>query len=222
LLIDLVGLVFGLWRKDVIFEQGGFSTQTSTEDIEMTFGLHDLFRNKKGDYSIITMPDPVTWTEVPSSFGDLFRQRERWQRAMIETFFKYKKMLLNPRFGSVGMFGMPYYFLYEILGPFVEIYGYGLIFIAIFYRLINIQEFFLFIVVSVGFSALISLFALFLEQYDYNTFTFWELPKLILLAITEFIWYRQFTDLARITATFNVLRGKKDWRSPERKGKNEF
>lgn len=209
---------FGLWRKDVIFEQGGFDPGTSTEDIEMTFALHHLFRDRDEDYSIVNLPDPVTWTEAPETFGDLFRQRERWQRAMIETFFKYKRMFFNPRFGTVGLLGMPYYFFYEILGPFFEIYGYILILIAIFYKFLNPVEFVLFLAVSIGYSAFISLIGLFLEQYDYDTFSFSDLPKLIILALLEPFWYRQYIDFARITATFNVLRGKKEWRGPVRKG----
>lgn len=209
---------FGLWRKDALEERRGFSTTTTHEDIEMTFGLHHKFRKERRDYAIVSMADPVTWTEVPGTLRALMKQRERWQRVVIETFWRYKRMLLNPRYGAVGMLGMPYYLIYEILGPYVELSAYLLVAVAYFLNFLSLPEFLLFLVVSVGLSAYVSLLGLAIEQYNYNTFRTSELPRLVLLALVEPIFYRQTIDLARSIAIVNVIRGRREWSSPERKG----
>ena len=51
----------------------------------------------------------------------LVAQRERWQRVILETWWANRRMLLNPRYGTVGMLGMPFYLLSEIVAPLFEI-----------------------------------------------------------------------------------------------------
>ena len=51
----------------------------------------------------------------------LVSQRERWQRVILETWWANRRMFLNPRYGTVGMLGMPFYFLSEIVAPLFEI-----------------------------------------------------------------------------------------------------
>jgi hypothetical protein len=42
-------------------------------------------------------------------------------------------MLFNPRYGRLGLLAMPYFFLFEALGPVVEVLGYLLL--PVFYLL---------------------------------------------------------------------------------------
>ena len=69
------------------------------------------------------MTDPVAWTECPESLRDLGRQRERWQRGLTEVLIRHRKMLLNPRYGRIGLLAFPNYFFLEMLGPIIELGG---------------------------------------------------------------------------------------------------
>ena len=67
------------------------------------------------------MLEVVAVTEAPENTRNLIRQRARWQRVINETLWRYRRMILNPRYGTVGLVGLPYYVFYEGLVPFVEL-----------------------------------------------------------------------------------------------------
>ena len=54
----------------------------------------------------------------------LGRQRDRWQRGLMQVLSRHRTMLLNPRYGRVGMLAFPYFFFLEGWGPLVEMAGY--------------------------------------------------------------------------------------------------
>ncbi|MEZ5341897.1 MAG: glycosyltransferase family 2 protein [Acidimicrobiales bacterium] len=41
------------------------------------------------------MPDPVAWTEAPESARVLARQRNRWQRGLMDVLLRHKKMIFQ-------------------------------------------------------------------------------------------------------------------------------
>ena len=63
------------------------------------------------------LANPVAWTEAPDSMRVLSRQRNRWQRGLMDVLLRHKRMLFNPRYGSAGLLSMPYYFVVEFLWP---------------------------------------------------------------------------------------------------------
>src|SRR2546427_598433 len=63
------------------------------------------------------------WTEIPSSLRVLGRQRRRWSRGLAELLWKHRRMIGNPRYGRVGLLGLPYYVVFEALAPVVELGG---------------------------------------------------------------------------------------------------
>ena len=58
---------------------------------------------------------------APRRSRSLISQRARWQRVITETVWHYRRMLFNPRYGSVGLVGMPFYVLVEVLAPIFEV-----------------------------------------------------------------------------------------------------
>jgi cellulose synthase/poly-beta-1,6-N-acetylglucosamine synthase-like glycosyltransferase len=103
---------FGLWRRDVILEMGGFSPAFSCEDIEMTFRIHERFLREGRAYRILSLPNLVAQTEGPTSIRSLVSQRARWQRVTLETLWHYRRMLGRRQYRAVGMLGVPYYVLF--------------------------------------------------------------------------------------------------------------
>ena len=111
----IISGAFGLFRRDAVLEAGGYRTSTVGEDMELVVRMHRLWREAKRRYQIVFVPEPVCWTEVPETLRVLKRQRNRWQRGTVDSIGMHKRMLLNPRYGVVGLFGMPYFFLFEML-----------------------------------------------------------------------------------------------------------
>ena len=49
------------------------------------------------------VPDPVEWAETPTTLRALGRQRERWQRGFSDVMWRHRRLLLNPRYGVLGL-----------------------------------------------------------------------------------------------------------------------
>lgn len=209
---------FGMWRKDVVYELGGFSTETTHEDIEFTFRVHRHFLTKKKPYSIVFMPDPVVWTEVPASSKTLYGQRKRWQRVVDEVAWIYRDMMLRPRYGWLGMMGYPYLVIFEIFGPFMEVAAYAFTVYLLLLGTVSVNILIAFMTFSFGLNTLTTVSGLLVEQTLFKTYPLRTLPRLFVYAILLSFGYRQFVSLARIAAMPEFLLGRKTWRRVPRRG----
>ena len=72
---------------------------------------------------VVFVPDPVAWTEAPESARVLGRQRDRWHRGLADTLWRHRRLLLNPRYGPLGLVSYPYFLFIELLAPLVEVFG---------------------------------------------------------------------------------------------------
>src|SRR5688500_6750284 len=97
--------------------------------MEIIVRLHRRTHERDDPGKIIFVPDPVCCTQVPSDWKSLLRQRDRWQRGLIESLWMHRGMFLNPRYGEAGLIGMPFYVLFEAFGPIFEMLGYVVLFI---------------------------------------------------------------------------------------------
>ncbi|MEM5516305.1 glycosyltransferase family 2 protein [Henriciella sp. AS95] len=131
--LTIISGAFGLFRRASVIEVGGYSNGTVGEDMELVVKLHKHLRQQKRDYRIAYIAEPICWTEAPEDLRTLRRQRERWLRGSLETFFRHKDMFLNPRYGRVGSLGFANILMVDVLGPVVEIMGY--ILIPLFYAM---------------------------------------------------------------------------------------
>ena len=122
----IISGAFGLFRRDVCVEVGGYDPTTVGEDAELVLRLHRHQRDRGEPCRITFFPDPICWTECPEDLGTLVRQRDRWQRGLIEMIARHRQMLLRPRYGRIGCLAMPYFIVFELLGPTIECFGYAL------------------------------------------------------------------------------------------------
>ncbi|MEO7864814.1 MAG: glycosyltransferase family 2 protein, partial [Sphingomicrobium sp.] len=86
--LTVISGAFGLFRRRLALEVGGYSHGTVGEDMELVIKLHRHMRLQKKPYRIEFIPEPVCWTEAPENLTILGRQRARWQRGALETFAK--------------------------------------------------------------------------------------------------------------------------------------
>src|SRR5215213_1058425 len=107
--------------------------------MELSTRMHRTLRENNRHYRISFVPDPIAWTEVPDTLRVLRRQRDRWHRGLMDTLVRHRKMLLNPRYGTVGLLAMPYFFLFEFLGPVVELLGYIAVPLSLLFGFLDIE-----------------------------------------------------------------------------------
>jgi len=201
---------FGVWRRDILYDTGGYSAEFTCEDMELTFRAREYaFINRGKNYFIETMPYHVGWTEGPSNIRSLVSQRERWQRVINETVIKYRHMLCNPGYGAFAFFTLPYFVLYEMLGVFFEVASIGFVAFGYFLGVLDIKVFFAFLALMLLSQCLISLVSILVFVKSQRIFRMRYLAYLMLLSALEFFWYRWILSIAKIIGTYKFLRGQR-------------
>jgi cellulose synthase/poly-beta-1,6-N-acetylglucosamine synthase-like glycosyltransferase len=215
----IISGAFGIFRREMVLAAGGLDHKTIGEDMELCVRLHRRCREDGTPYRLVFLPDPVCWTEVPESRKILGNQRNRWQRGLFQVLNYHRHMIGNPKYGIIGLFALPYYVLFEALGPIIEVSGYLITAVALYYGLINWRYAELMFLLSVVYGALISLAAVALEEVSYRRYRrLSDLLMLIVLGIVENFGYRQLTAWWRLKGTWDFLRGKGGWGAMTRKG----
>lgn len=215
----IISGAFGVFRRDAVIEVGGFRHDTIGEDMEIVARLHRRWKDQGKPYRIVFQPDPVCWTEAPESLKILSSQRNRWQRGTCQVLTYHLAMLLNPKYGSVGLFAMPYFLIFEAAGPIIEASGYVVTALAIAFGLIDVVFAQLLFLCAVVFGALISLTAVLLEEMSYRRYP--KVRHLLLLAalgVIENFGYRQLTTWWRLRGVIDSFRKKQGWGAMTRKG----
>lgn len=215
----IVSGAFGLFRREALLEIGGFDTATIGEDMEVVVRLHRIRREQGKPYRVVFRPDPVCWTEAPERLGLLARQRNRWQRGTCQVLRRHSKMMFNPRYGVIGMVAMPYYLLFEALGPIIEAVGYVVTIVAVLLGFMDWRFAELLFLVAVCYGALISVAAIVLEEVSFHRYP--RVADLLLLAalgVAENFGYRQLTTWWRLRGIVDFARGRSGWGAMERRG----
>jgi cellulose synthase/poly-beta-1,6-N-acetylglucosamine synthase-like glycosyltransferase len=215
----IISGAFGLFRREAALRAGGYRTDTVGEDMELVVRFHRQAREEGRDYRIIYTPDPICYTEVPSDWTTLRRQRNRWHRGLWEVLWNHRAMLFNPRYGRLGLVAMPYFLFFEALAPVVEMMGYFLLPVFYFLGFIHIEFAILFFLLALGYGVLLSQLAVGLETLLLQRYPrVWDRILLFLLAFLEALGYRQVLAWERFWATFQVLRKRGQWGEMRRKG----
>lgn len=208
----IVSGAFGAFKKDAVIEVGGYAKNTIGEDMELIVKMHDYFLRNKRKYRIKFVPDPVCWTQAPETLKDLRSQRRRWHIGLMDSLLKHKRMFFNPRYKQIGLIAVPYFWLFEMMGPVIEIIGYVMIPLAYIFGLLNLKYFLLFFAASILYGILLSLGAILLEEYTFNKYpTLKQLMKLSLYGVLENFGYRQLTTLYRIEGIVKFRKMKHSW-----------
>lgn len=208
----IISGAFGIFKRDPVIEVGGYRSDTVGEDMELVVRLHRWAYETKTPYSIQYSMDSVCWTQVPNDWKTLLKQRNRWQRGLIETLINHHKIFLNPKYGRIGMFAMPYFWFFEALTPIIEIFGY---FLTIFFWLtgtLNKDFAFLFIALAILVGSLSSLTAFTIEVFMSSRYANINTRLVLMLtSILENFGYRQLISFERLKASFQVWHKKGKW-----------
>jgi cellulose synthase/poly-beta-1,6-N-acetylglucosamine synthase-like glycosyltransferase len=163
-------------------------------------------------YKIKFIPDPVCWTEAPEQMKILEGQRNRWQRGLMESLFKYKHLLFNKDYGFLGKFAFPFNFLLEMFSPVFEFVGYITVVLSLVLGILNFEFALIFFTVSVFFGVVISMSTIILEELSFRRFPkIKHLFLLILYGCLENFGYRQLHAYWRFKGFIDYFKGEKTW-----------
>ncbi len=87
--VYIVGGAAAAYRRKTIVDLGGFDESIITEDIELSTRLQD------NGYHVRYAADAIVYTEGPSDFNGLCRQRLRWKFGRLLTFYKYRHLFFS-------------------------------------------------------------------------------------------------------------------------------
>jgi cellulose synthase/poly-beta-1,6-N-acetylglucosamine synthase-like glycosyltransferase len=215
----IISGAFGLFRKDIVLACDGYKPDTVGEDMELVTRMHRYMYENGLPYRVVFVPDPVCWTEAPETLKILGRQRNRWHRGLLDTLLIHRSMMFKRRFGVIGLFSMPYYLFFELLGPVIETLGYVFVVSSYLFGLVHLRILALFFVVAIIYGMLFSVGAVLLEEISFHRYPrARDLFKLIVFAVLENFGYRQLTVLWRIKGLWDYFRGVKTWGTMQRTG----
>ena len=217
----IISGAFGLFDRLSVIEAGGYKTETVAEDMELVIRLHRLYAEKKEKYKIKFVPDPICWTEGPEDLNSLRTQRIRWHRGLCETMWMNLGLCFKRGSGLAGWLAYPFWFIFEMWGPVIEIGGYVFIGLGFWLGFVSPQIFLIFFILAIGVGVLISVLALLLEEISFHIYP--KISHSVLLffaAVLENFGYRQLNSYWRLVGLLKWLTGagKGEWGTIKRKG----
>jgi poly-beta-1,6-N-acetyl-D-glucosamine synthase len=215
----LISGAFGLFKRDIAIEAGGYNHKTVGEDMELVVRMRTYMHEQNRKYKVSYIPDPLCWTEAPASYRILGRQRNRWARGTFETLKIHRRVFFNPRYGVMGMLSYPFWFFYEWLAPFVEFGGLCFFLVLVILGKVNWMFFLILLAAVYCFAIFISMFSLLAEERSFFKYTYKrDVLKMIFTALIEPFWFHPRVVWWSIKGNFDLIKGKKSWGEMTRQG----
>lgn len=215
----LISGAFGMFHKATVIKAGGYNHNTVGEDMELLVRMRRMMYEEKKPCKVAFIPDPLCWTEAPQTWSILNKQRNRWTRGTAETLMLHRKMILNRRYGVLGMISLPAWVLFEWLAPLIEFFGIIFFICLVLLGYANWMYFFSFLGLVYTFAIMISVFAILFEERSYQQYKRpRHMLRLILSALLEPFFYHPLTVWAAVKGNYDLLTGKKSWGEMTRAG----
>jgi cellulose synthase/poly-beta-1,6-N-acetylglucosamine synthase-like glycosyltransferase len=227
----IISGAFGIFRRDVLVQVGGLATDCIGEDAELVVRIHRWLGDNRIDGRVVFVGEPVAWTEAPEDPQALRKQRRRWHRGLTEIMGRHRGMLLRPRYGVIGLVTMPWFLLFELLAPFVELFGF--VFFALVVALFGLERVgalpgdlvdpwlvAALFAASVLYATLTTLATLLAEEISYRKYSgLRDLLTSVRAAVEENFGYRQLNAWWRVAGSIEAVRRvRPEWGDMKRKG----
>jgi biofilm PGA synthesis N-glycosyltransferase PgaC len=214
----IISGAFGLFKKDTVIAVGGYDHSTMGEDMELVVKLHEYCVLNDIPYCIKYATDAICWSQAPERLRDLCKQRKRWHLGLFQSMWKHRIMLFNPKFGAVGIISYFYFLVYELLSPFIEIFGVASMIVAFAVDLINVPFMLLFFLIYAIFGCVLTLTVFFARTQTIDLeISVGDVVKAVLLCFFEICVLRFVLAFVRATAFVGYKKKKLNWGRIERK-----
>ncbi|HQW84862.1 MAG TPA: glycosyltransferase, partial [Ferruginibacter sp.] len=111
--ITVIPGAIGVFRKEAIINAGYFTTDTLAEDCDLTMRLH------RCGYKIANCNNAISYTEAPETMKQFLKQRFRWSFGVMQSFWKHRDAVFNPKYKNFGMIALPNILIFQIILPFL-------------------------------------------------------------------------------------------------------
>lgn len=202
----IISGAFTIFLTKPVIEAGGFKP-TVADDLEIILRLNRMMRATKTPYKMTYLPDPVAWTEGPSTFDEIGRQRLNWHRGLLECLWFHKSVFLNPKYGRFGLIVYPYLMYAEAVEPVVEALGIIYIIAGLFFNAINTIGLIFLLFIIYFFTVCFTIICMLIEELTFNRFD--EKRSIFLLiyySLIENLGYRQLNLWWRLKGMWDFFK----------------
>jgi cellulose synthase/poly-beta-1,6-N-acetylglucosamine synthase-like glycosyltransferase len=216
----IVAGAFGVFRTDLVAELGGLDVTSVAEDAELVATLHHRLRAQGRPCRVVIVPRPVCWSEVPENHRDLGQQRRRWAAGLASVLIRHRGAMLRPRFGTFGLLILPYFLVFELLAPFVEVMGWVVVPLGWILGVTDLPFTVAYVLASLGFGVMVSTGALIADEIAFHRYArVADVLALLAAAVLENLGVRQLICVHRIRGTVGeLLRREISWGHHRRTG----
>jgi cellulose synthase/poly-beta-1,6-N-acetylglucosamine synthase-like glycosyltransferase/peptidoglycan/xylan/chitin deacetylase (PgdA/CDA1 family) len=109
--VTVVPGAIGTFRRSALEEAGGLTTDTLAEDCDLTI------RILKAGYAVVNENQAIAMTEAPESVKQFVKQRTRWSFGVMQTFWKHRNVLFNPKYKGLGLWALPNMLIFQFIIP---------------------------------------------------------------------------------------------------------
>ena len=213
----IISGAFGLFKKSVVVDAGGYDVNTIGEDMELVVKLHVFCREHDIPYRIRYATDAICWTQAPEKLSDLCKQRRRWHLGLFQSLMKHRKVFMNPVYGWLGMVSYLYYLLYELLSPVFQVVGWAAMAASAMMGILNWDFMIRFYLMYTMYNAVLTITIFFQRIYTLNLkMSVIDVVKAVIICVLENVFFRLFLEVVRATAFIGYGKRKKQWGSIKR------
>ncbi|HOY30985.1 MAG TPA: glycosyltransferase [Bacteroidales bacterium] len=203
--ITVVPGAIGAFRKQAVIDCGYYATNTMAEDCDITIQMI-----RKG-YKVVSDSAAIAYTEAPLTANMLQRQRLRWNYGILQSFWKHRQCLMNPKYKALGLVALPNMAVFQIFMPLIAPLADVVLLISFIFG--NFGTVLLYYLIFVVFEFIAGVVAFSFEKEKFL--------KLIYLFPQKF-YYRQLMYFVAIKSLFRAVRGGMySWGHISRKGIEE-
>jgi len=214
----IISGAFGLFKRDTVIACGGYDRTTMGEDMELVVKLHEFCMANARPYRIRYASSAICWTQVPERLRDLCTQRRRWHLGLFQSMTRHRGLFGRLDYGPVSFISYLYFLFYELLTPYIELFGLLTVLLAFRMDLINLPFMVLFFLIYAVFGSVMSLTAFFsrIQTIDLSV-SFSDGARAVLLCLFEVTCLRFLMALIRATALWGYRKKKLRWGRIQRK-----
>lgn len=212
----------GLFDKEILIEAGGYDPLSHAEDMDMTTRIVSYMINYNKPYKIEQIPLTCCWTEGPTTFRVLNRQRTRWARGLLQIFTVHRKYLFNKKYKKLGLITFPFIFLFEFMAPIIEFSGYLYTLFLLFFSQLNYNTAWIILLFIYLGGVLLTFCTIWYDVRVNNVYSKREYLRMTILSLLEPILYHPLIVFFSIRGYIDFLTRKNfEWGKMTRQGFNQ-
>jgi biofilm PGA synthesis N-glycosyltransferase PgaC len=201
----IISGAFGIFKTAILKHIGGYEKFSKGEDFELVTRIHFYMRQKKEPYKIAQVYLADAFTDGPESIKELVSQRKRWQVGLVSTLrahiFKFFKFPLSP----ITLFSLPYFTLFEIISPLVQLFSYAAIPVFALFKLIDPRYFF-YLLILTAYNSLVNIFFLAVDFHFSSFYARRDKFALLTASLLDPFFYHQLNCWWKLLGTVDYLR----------------